>query len=44
MAQQHVLLIAEKPESEALSLRMRLQEVYYITNYDILLFLNKHSE
>ena len=26
------------------SLHTRVQEVYYITNYDILLFLNKHSE
>ena len=34
MAQQHVLLIAEKPESEALFPRMHLQEVYYIAIYD----------
>ena len=35
------LLIAEHAESEEL-LCMRLLEVYYMTNYDILLFLNKY--
>ena len=43
MAQQHVLLIAEKPESEALFLHMHLQEVYYIVVLPVELDLFKRS-